>query len=113
MDTDTNQILGGLFNLANTFATPFAKSLAADQTSTQDARKVANANLDEIVRNSTLNGSGPNDPNMASRSAPTNLFDFINGKGPGQTGNAASPTNYMPFILIGVGVLAIVYVMRR
>jgi len=100
---DSNQYVAGLFNLANTFATPFAQNLSKDLTSNATAQQTANANLKETIDYSRLNGSGPNDGAAAAESAPRSLFDFINGRNAGSTsGNAVS--GGMNWILI-VGVL--------
>jgi hypothetical protein len=113
MDSTNQDYLGGLLTLANTFATPFAKKIAGDTTSTKDAQSVANANLQDTIANAKLNGSGPNDTDLARASAPTSLFDFINGKSAGATGTAGNPSSMLPYLLIGVGVLAVLYAMRR
>lgn len=81
MAEEINPIVGRLFDFANAFATPFAKSLAESSTSRESQQRVATQNLNETVRYSMLNGSGPNDPALAAQSAPTTLQNFINGTG--------------------------------
>lgn len=105
---DSNQYVAGLFNLANTFATPFAQNLAKDLTSNQTAQQTANANLKETIDYSRLNGSGPNDPNLAAGSAPRSLFDFINGRAAGNTSTNSVGNSAFQWVvivgLIGLGV---------
>jgi len=99
---DSNDYVSGLFNLANTFATPFAQKLATDITSTQSTQKTANQNLSEAIDYSRLNGSGPNDTRAAAQQAPTSLFDFINGRNAGTTTSNAvqGGTNWV--LILGV-----------
>ena len=99
---DSNQYVSGLFNLANTFATPFAQNLAKDLTSNQTAQQTANANLKEAINYSRLNGSGPNDAATAADSAPRSLFDFINGRNAGSTANNAVGGGINWILILGV-----------
>jgi len=99
---DSNQYVAGLFNLANTFATPFAQNLSKDLTSNQTAQQTANANLKETIDYSRLNGSGPNDSATAADSAPRSLFDFINGRNAGATSTNSVGGGMSWIVIIGV-----------
>jgi len=84
-DSNTSPVVGGLFQLANAWATPFVTKLASNRTTEAQAET---ALLQERIRFASMNGSGPNDPNEAMR-APQGTLDFMSGEsGPGATGGA-------------------------
>jgi hypothetical protein len=106
MADNNSDYVGQIFNLANAFAVPFAQKIAGSGgTSEKTAQQRANDSLQEIANNARLNGSGPNDPNLALASAPTSLFDFINGKSAGsvktQGGNAFSWALIVGLLVVG------------
>lgn len=110
---ELNPYVGALFNLANTFATPLAKSLVEDKQPTQSTSQVANATVNEIAQNARLNGSGPADPTMAVQSAPTTLQGFISGEGTDRQQETKQGFNIMWLVIAGLGALLIFLVARK
>lgn len=100
-----NPLVGRVFDIAHTFATPFAQSLLGDRKSTP--MQQGTAELETMIRNDALNGSGPADPTLAAESAPRTILDDIVGDEPSREEAIGQPDPMQPmaliFILLVVG----------
>jgi len=111
---DMNPLVAGLFGLANTFATPLAKSLVEDKLQKQDATQVANSTVNERINWSRLNGSGPADAVTARASAPTTLQGFIAGEGNVAQVETKKSNNTILFVVLGLlGAMLLLLVARK
>lgn len=108
-NTATNNPLGSFLNLAQQFATPFAKTLVygKDRASEMELTK-------ERAQMEALNGSGPVNPDLAVQQSSKSLMDFLHGN-PATRGEVqGAPNNNLMLILLGlVGLVLVIFMVKR
>lgn len=104
-----NDVLGGLLNFGRELATPFAQSLiyGKDQASEMALTK-------ERAGMERLNGSGPNNPDLAVEQSSKSWFDFLYGN-PAARGNSPGGGGMpLPLMIVAaLGLLVVFFAMRR
>jgi len=106
----TGNLFSSLIGDAVKFATPFAQKVLGEQTTPAQMQQ-------QRVTDSSLNGSGPNDPTLANQ-APQGLLDFITGArvsgGQGTTSGLRSyGTSSTTWGLALVAIVAVFLIIRR
>lgn len=110
-DAGTQNLFGSIISDAFKFATPFAQKLLGQSSTPQQLQN-------ETLRTAALNGSGPNDPTLATQS-PTGLWDFITGGKSGATqttggaGGLTSGSNLTFIGIIAVVLIAVLVILKR
>lgn len=110
----TSGLFGSIVQDAYRFATPYAQNLLGQSSTPAQVQR-------DTLTSAALNGSGPNDPTLASQS-PQGLWDYITGgrvtgqapqPNPQGQGGLLSGGNNSSIMLIAVVAIVAVFVMLK
>jgi hypothetical protein len=109
--SSTDSLFSSLIHDAFQFGVPLAQSVLNQQSTPAQLQA-------ERLRDAALNGSGPNDPNLAGQ-APQGLLDFISGarvtggSGGTNTSGLRSGPNYTMIGIVVLAVVAVIFILKK
>lgn len=107
----TQNLFGSIIGDALKFATPFAQKYLGQSSTPQQLQN-------QTLKDAALNGSGPNDPTLATQS-PLGLWDFITGArtSGGSTssgsGGLMAGSNLTFFGIVAVVIVAVFVILKK
>lgn len=109
MAEDSSNPLGQFLNIAQQFATPFAKTLAYGRD--KDTESALTRERADMER---LNGSGPTNPDLAVAQSSKSWFDFLYGNPATRGTESGQPGSMLPLIILGgLGLVLVFFMVRR